>query len=162
MGVQRRRGSTHHGRDGEQLNRQRRHRHHTLMVVLHKICLKASVVLEGGTTFHRQVKGHYCRPTSPPPLTRPPTHGHTETCSPVEVVPRECAISERPTHCLTDKLSPTHHHQSHDRRRDAQLHANCCNHKPLCFKQHWGISKTSHHQVKDARVTARCVTVLQW
>lgn len=37
--VQRRMRSTHQGWDGEELNWQWRHRHNSLMVVLHKICL---------------------------------------------------------------------------------------------------------------------------
>lgn len=44
----RRETGTHHSRHGEELDRQWGHWHHALMVILQKICLQASVVLEGG------------------------------------------------------------------------------------------------------------------
>lgn len=46
--VQRSRRRTYHGWNCEELYRERRHRHHSLMVILHKICLEASVVLGEG------------------------------------------------------------------------------------------------------------------
>lgn len=70
--CRRSRRSTHHGRDGEELDRQRRHWHHSLVVVLHKICLQASVVLEEGRHFTSGSEVAAVRPT-------PHHHPHTDS-----------------------------------------------------------------------------------
>lgn len=41
-------GGTHHSRGGEELHWQRGHWHYTLVIVLHKICLEAPVILREG------------------------------------------------------------------------------------------------------------------
>lgn len=56
-------GGTHHSRGGEELHWQRGHWHYTLVIVLHKICLEAPVILrEGGkgadSPSGSEVRGH--------------------------------------------------------------------------------------------------------
>lgn len=50
-------GGTHHSGGGEELHWQRGHWHYTLVIVLHKICLEALVILKEGGTFTFRVRG---------------------------------------------------------------------------------------------------------